>query len=217
MATTIPACSSAHATLQPSQRIKITNTSGHQVIDLWAFPTSNTPCWMSMSQTRSKLMKIMPSVGDLLVDIDREPVLGILQDTSTGRHDTLFPACDAQRYAQLGLPNHGSCGQNLGIELTRYLEQTDEGCTGYAALSELESCSRRWAWTPEPFNLFMNVPWQGERGKLQVKPPDCKEADFVILYAMKECLVVMSACPNDVLDTNGGQPTSATFEVLSLD
>jgi uncharacterized protein YcgI (DUF1989 family) len=98
--TTIPAGTGAHAILQSGQSIKIINPSGHQVIDCWAFPlgTDTRPRWMSMAQSRSALGKVIPSVGDTLIDTHRQPVVTLTEDTSTGVHDMLFPACDSWRY-----------------------------------------------------------------------------------------------------------------------
>jgi uncharacterized protein YcgI (DUF1989 family) len=81
-------------------------------------------------------------------------------------------------------------------------------------LMELETRVRTWGWTPEPLNLFMNVPVK--EGRLSVQAPVCKPGDYVVLKAETECLVVMSACPNDLMDTNGGKPGNAQYEVLGL-
>ncbi|KAK5111188.1 hypothetical protein LTR85_012237 [Meristemomyces frigidus] len=212
MATSIPARGNAYVTLRPSQRIKVINPSGNQVVDFWAFPTGGPPTWMSMAQTRSKLMKIMPSVDDTFVDTRREAVLKLVEDTSLGTHDMLFPPCDKWRYNQAGAQGHDSCGGNLRTALADYTAGEHPGTD---SLLELESSIRRWGWTPEPLNLFMNVPWSGETGKLQVKRPGCEENVFVVFEASVECFVVMSACPNDLLDTNGGKPGAAAYEVLT--
>jgi len=79
---------------------------------------------------------------------------------------------------------------------------------------EVEARIRTWGWTPEPLNLFMNVPVK--EGRLSVQAPVCKPGDYVVLRAETECLVVMSACPNDLMDTNGGKLGYAQYEVLGL-
>jgi uncharacterized protein YcgI (DUF1989 family) len=65
----------------------------------------------------------------------------------------------------------------------------------------------------------MNVPIgsmnTGEKGRLRVARPVCKAGDYVVLRADVDCLIVMSACPNDLLDTNGGEPSDAAYEMLS--
>lgn len=235
MATTIPARHAAHTVLQANQHIRIANPSGHQVVDVWAFPLPSTtptgintittttttistpaPTWMSMSQSRSKLQKIIPEVNDTFVDTHRQPVLTLVQDTSRGTHDMLFPACDGWRYEEAGAEGegHASCAGNLLREMAKFTGKHGRG-DGHAQtpLIELEDKVRTWGWTPEPLNLFMNVPV--EDGRLSIKSPDGKEGDCVVLRAEVECLVVMSACPNDVADTNAGSPGDAVYEVLT--
>ena len=208
----IAARSGAHVILQPTQKLKVVNPSGHQVADTWAFPIhKQQPTWMSMAQTRSRNMKLSLAIDDALLDTQREPVLVLREDTSGGVHDILFPPCDSWRYADVGMPEHASCGANLRRELAAF--RTAQ--LGNVALTELESSIVRWGWTPEPLNLFMNVPWSGEKGELQVRKPACKAGDYVVFEALVPCLVVLSACPNDVMDTNGGQPESIAYELLS--
>lgn len=167
---------------------------------------------MSMAQTRSKLMKLTLAVGDVLVDTRREPLLKLVEDSSSGTHDLLFPPCDQWRYAQAGVPEHDSCGDNLRAQLSAVV--SSEECPSPDSLRELEASIRDWGWTPEPLNVFMNVPWNTD-GSLQVRRPDCKHNDYIVLEALAECLVVMSACPNDLMDTNGGICGPVEYETVS--
>lgn len=165
-----------------------------------------------MAQTRSKLMKITVTTNDILVDTRREPLLKLVDDSSSGTHDLLFPPCDQWRYAQAGVPNHESCGNNLRRQLQDFVSNTYK--PSVASLIELETAIRNWGWTPEPLNVFMNVPWSLD-GNLEVRRPVCKPKAFVVLEALTECLVVLSACPNDLMDTNGGSCGPVEYEILS--
>jgi uncharacterized protein YcgI (DUF1989 family) len=219
MATVIPAQQGAHAILHRGQRIQIINPSGHQVVDAWAFPDTSVPSWMSMAQTRSTLQRVIPVVGDTFVDTHRKPVLTMIEDTSPGVHDMIFPPCDDWRYTEAGADGHGSCAGNLRNELASIAKTLAQDGNQNSSLIELESKIRTWGWTPEPLNLFMNVPIgsmkDGEKGKLQVARPTCQPGAYVILRADVDCFVVMSACPNDLLDTNGGKPSDAAYEIMS--
>jgi hypothetical protein len=116
---------------------------------------------------------------------------------------------------EAGHEGHDSCAANLQIDLGAYIaESLMDGAEVEALdpLMELEMRVRMWGWTPEPLNLFMNVPVT--EGKISVEIPVCKPGDYVVLRAEVECLVVMSACPNDLMDTNGGRPGHAQYEVL---
>ena len=66
---------------------------------------------------------------------------------------------------------------------------------------------------PAPLNLFMNIPWSGDSGTLSFDAPKCKANDYVRLKAERDVVVVMSACPQDILDINNKAPTDAHFIV----
>ncbi|KAL8656616.1 MAG: hypothetical protein Q9210_000154 [Variospora velana] len=194
-------------TLQKSQSLKLTNTHGKQVIDFFAFaldadlkPLSNTTLdFLSMQHTRSGNMRSIPRAGgDKLFSNRRKAMFTFEKDTSPGVHDTLVPACDAERYRQLGISgHHASCAENLHIALQE---------AGYPFPTDL---------TPEPFNLWMNVPVR-EGGALAFVEPVSQEGDYVVVRAEENCLVVCSACPQDVTPVNGyGQkPADCRFEIL---
>lgn len=199
----IPARLGAHAALRTGQKIKIANTYGKQVIDFWALATASPTTYLSMSHTRVALQKLIPSTGDVLVSNRRQPMLSILEDTTPGIHDTLYAACDAERYAQLGVKDHHhSCSENLHDEAKKAgIELRDD-------------------WTPDPFNLFMNIPVGGlareeGSGKLGAEPPTSEKGQYVVLEARCDCTVFMSACPQDLTPINAAGPMDAEFEVYS--
>ena len=69
--------------------------------------------------------------------------------------------------------------------------------------------------TPDPLNLFMNIPWRDEKvGKIDFESTVSKPGDYVELEAQRDCVVAMSACPQDVVKINGKDPTEAHFELL---
>jgi uncharacterized protein YcgI (DUF1989 family) len=142
-------------------------------------------------------------------------MLKIVEDSTSGVHDIFFPPCDKWRYEEANVKGHDSCGGNLRSALSDYVAQLDDLFDGTKALLELESAIRRWEWTPEPFNIFMNVQWSGDDGRLQVNAPKCKAGEYIVLEALVDCLVVLSACPNDLLDTNGGNPGPAGVEIMT--
>ena len=172
-----------------------------------------------MAQSRSKLQRVIPRVNDTFVDTRRQPVMTLIEDSSPGVHDMLFPPCDYWRYQEAGVHQHESCAANLRTELAAFTLTLQQDGEEVCPLVELERSIRTWGWTPEPLNLFMNVPVsaaiEGETGSLRVTRPCSKAGDYVILRAEIDCLIVMSACPNDLSDTNGGDPGDAAYEILS--
>ncbi len=195
---TVPARGGNAAYVAKGQGIKIINTHGSQVVDTWAFKASHLIEFMSMEHTRPWIMGLVPKVGDNLLTNKRRPILTLVEDTTPGTHDTLMAACDNERYGLLGCTSyHENCTDNLTAAMARL------------GLREPE--------TPAPLNLFMNIPWTVE-GDLGWAAPTSKPGDYVVLRAEMDCVVAMSACPQDMLPINGvdQEPTEAHFEVIDL-
>ena len=91
---TIPARSGKAARVSAGQRIKIVNTHGTQVVDVWAFNALDLTEWMSMEASRVSFMKLAAAVGDTFVTNQRRPILTLVEDTSRCAHDTLMAPCD---------------------------------------------------------------------------------------------------------------------------
>lgn len=79
-------------------------------------------------------------------------------------------------------------------------------------------------WTPDPLNVFMNVAVTTELGRedgggrMENRVPESKKGEYIVLRAEVDCVAVMSACPNDVIEAvNGGRCMSVEYEVLSAE
>jgi len=192
----IPARRGKATRLPAGQRIRIVNTYGQQVVDTWAFAAADLGEFMSMEHTRIAIGRIIPGVGDTLVTNRRRPILTLIEDTSGGIHDTLVAACDRWRYELLGCVGyHDNCTDNLA-----------------AALGELGLAPPE---TPSPLNLFMNIPVI-DGNAIDVLPPVSTPGSHVTLRAEIDCIVALSACPQDMVPVNGAAmtPTAAHFEVV---
>jgi uncharacterized protein YcgI (DUF1989 family) len=134
----------------------------------------------------------------------------MVEDTTAPRcvHDTLIAACDIHRYHELGVSNeeyHDNCSDNFRGPLEK-----DVGISGFLPSP------------PDPLNLWMNIPvrlreadgtMQSAGGDVSFEAPVSSKGDFVVLKALRDCVVVMSACPQDILKINNKKPTEAHFEV----
>jgi len=192
----IPARRSVSVELRPGDVVRVVNTHGSQVIDTWAFNTAQPTEFMSMEHTRGVLYKLSPECGDSLYTNRRRPILTLVEDTSPGRHDTLIAACDVQRYRLLGCDHHhDNCAENLARAMTQAGVQLPH--------------------VPAPLNLFMNIPVAAD-GSLSSQPPMSQAGDYVALRAELACIVVFSACPQDMVPINGAAcvPTDAHYCVL---
>ena len=193
---TLPARSGTACLINAGQRIRIINTHGQQVVDTWAFSAADPTEYMAMDATRVFNLRMTPRVGDALITNRRREILVLDEDTSPGRHDTMMAACDRWRYHLLGFEGiHDNCSDNLA-----------------SAMAELGIVVTH---TPSPLNLFMNIPWN-DSGDLRFDPPLSRPGNHVVLRARINCIVAMSACPQDMVPVNGesGQPTEAHFEII---
>jgi uncharacterized protein YcgI (DUF1989 family) len=191
---TIPARSGMAAEVKKGQSIRIINTHGKQVVDTWAFAASDLKECMSMSHSRASTLHIFPLVGDTLVTNLRRPILKLVEDITPGVHDTLIAACDKARYEGLGVVgHHDNCSDNLHSALLR--------------VGRVMSVN-----TPDPLNLFMNIP-VSEKGGLAFERPTSSKGQFVRFTAEMDCIVVMSACPQDLVKINDMKPVEAHFAI----
>lgn len=177
--------------------IEIINIEGSQVVDTWALCRPDAGEYLSVEHTRMLLGRLVPRVGDHLYSNRREPVLTLAEDTSPGVHDLLIPACDAARYRQLGFEGyHTNCHDNFNAAVRE---------AGFEP-----------PLVPNPLNLFMNVPWT-DAGELSFEAPRSAPGDLVRLRAEKDLVLVMSACPQDMVPVNGRQqqPTDVHYRVLA--
>ena len=193
---TIPARRGRAVRLAKGQLIKIINTHGAQVVDTWCFSAEDMGEFLSMEHMRPTLGTIFPRAGHDLISNRRRPILHFLEDTSPGAHDTLMAACDDYRYGLLGCTEyHDNCTDNL-----------------HAALRAIGLKSPE---TPAPLNLWMNIPVAADGGTSWGEPLS-KPGDYVVLRAEMDCVVAMSACPQDMLPINGRgmRPVEAHYRVV---
>lgn len=194
--------------------------------------TTLPPTDMSMSHTRSKLGKMVPQVSDILFDQKRYPILKFTEDTSPGVHDTLSPACDRWLYAELGVrPHHVSCFDNYWnafdrmatgplAEDIRQMETMEDRVKDKELIVAVNAFSVTSDSFPDPLHLFRNMhidhgPWV-ERVELELARPVSKAGDLVRFEAMRDVVVVMSTCPQDVLLSKGKstEPVQVHYEVI---
>jgi hypothetical protein len=59
----------------------------------------------------------------------------------------------------------------------------------------------------------MNIPINSD-GSIGWKEPVSKAGDYVVMRAEMDCVVAMSACPQDIVCINAGAPVEAHYQVL---
>lgn len=191
----IPAGHGGSTRLTAGQSITVVNTHGGQVVDMWAFCSPDATEHMSMPHSVVTLGRIKPDVDDVLVSNLRRPVLKLTEDRSPRVHCMLFAACDPARYRLLGCAEyHDNCADNL---------------------REIAAAHRIvLPYVPTPLNLFMNTKFDEHR-TMRIEEPQAAAGDSVTFRALSDCVVVLSACPQDLVPVNGHgcTPTSVAYSV----
>jgi uncharacterized protein len=192
---TVPARCGRAVRVKAGQTIRIANPHGTQVCDTWIFNAQHLNEFLSFEHTRAFIDKIIPQPGDPLATNQRRPIAELVTDTSPGVHDTLIAACDLYRYRNLGVEHyHDNCADNLRLALKAIGLRTNE--------------------VPQPFNLWMNIPVKSDYS-IEWLPPVSKSGDYVDIKAAMDCVVVMSACPQDIIPINALNPLEVEFTVLT--
>jgi uncharacterized protein len=182
--------------LTQGQYVRIVDVAGGQVGDLFAFASADPGEYASASHTRPAIRKLFPGTGDVVLTNRRRPILSVLEDTSPGRHDMLYAACDAARYESLGAAaSHRSCAGNL--------EQA------------LRSAGRDLITVPQPLNVFMDVRPRPD-GTLAASPASSRPGDYIAFRASQDCVVVLSSCPMDIVPISAGGITPLEMHVYGV-
>jgi uncharacterized protein len=183
----LPAREGVAVPLKRGQRLRIVNTHGNQVVDTWAVMAADPAEHMSMEHSRRTTGHFHPAPGDVLCSNRRNAMLRIEDERFEGTHDTIVACCDSWLYAYYGCkPGHANCHDNY--------------------LSALRRIGLETATVPNPLNLWMNVPVSDNQ--VTITAPLSKPGDFIVLQAEADVVVVLSACPMDVVPANGAAPVN---------
>jgi uncharacterized protein len=190
----VPAREGRGVRVGAGERFRVIDVAGGQVADTFAFRADDISEYHSAEHTRAYVSRLFPQPGEHFVTNHRRPILLLEEDRSPGIHDMLCAACDPERYTGLGVEGwHASCQENL---------QRAMADLGFDRIE-----------IPQPINLFMNIPVRDE-GELGWEPAPTKPGDSVTLQAVIDCVIVVSACPQDIVSINNNDPTPIAIELL---
>ncbi|MCC6222497.1 MAG: urea carboxylase-associated family protein [Thermoleophilia bacterium] len=191
----VPAREGRAVYVRAGRRFRVVDLDGGQVADTFAFCANDVSEYHSAEHTRVGVNRLFPRVGEQFVTNRRRPILLFEEDRTPGIHDMLCAACDPARFAGLGVEGwHASCQENL---------QTAMAALGHERVE-----------IPQPINLFMNTPVVDEAGTIDWLPARTKAGDFVVFRAELDCVVCVSACPQDIVAINGPGPSPVAIELL---
>jgi uncharacterized protein len=189
----IPARHGMGLELKKGQRLKITDIEGEQVSDFFCFFKQDPKDYLSSGRTLDYLSKLFLTEGDVLYSSKSKAMARIIED-KVGRHDFLLTPCSQDTFRIIygdQHPQHG-CEGNLLQAFAELGIQLDA--------------------LPTTFNIFMNVKVDAA-GKLTVAPPISRSGDYMIIEAMDDLLVGLTAC--SALQSNNGSFKPIGYEVLS--
>lgn len=191
MTTRIPPQSGTAFTLAKGQRLRIIDPEGGQVSDLVLFNRDDVRERLSSGKTLDFEESLLIGQGNALWSNRGRPMAEIVEDTN-GRNDFLLAPCSPETfeimYGERG--HHPSCHENLATHLAPHGIARDD--------------------IPTAFNVFMNVRFAPD-GRLSVEPPTSTAGDHVIVEALTDLVVGMTACSAE--DSNGGAFKPIDYEV----
>lgn len=180
--------------LNKGDRVKVTDLKGEQVSDFFCFMKDQNDEYLSSGRTLDYMETIFLTKGHTLYSNLSRPMAKIVED-EVGRHDFLLTPCSKDTFKIIygdKQPHHG-CEGNL---VKAFAEQG----------IELESL-------PNTFNLFMNVD-VSPQGKISVLPPTSKAGQSIIIEALEDLVVGLTAC--SALQSNNGSFKPIGYSILRL-
>jgi len=179
----IPERSGTAFRLAAGDRLVVIDPRGEQVADLLAFNADDLDEVISSGRTLDYAETIYLTTGHKLYS-NRSRVMLAIEDDTVGRHDFLLTPCSVDTFHHFypTLPPHRGCFGNLVAALEPYGITPDR--------------------IPTAFNCFMNVPVDGETGKLRVLPPISRAGDHITFRAGMDLVIGLTAC--SAPDSNGG-------------
>lgn len=190
--TRIPPRSGTAFELAKGASLTVIDPEGSQVSDLLAYNAQDVREAISNGRTFDYEETLHLSTGNRLWSNRSNPMLSIVEDT-VRRHDFLLTPCSTATFEHFypEKPVHRGCFGNLAEALEPYGIGPDD--------------------IPTAFNVFMNVPVEGESGLIAVKPPVSKAGDRIVLRAEMDLIIGLTAC--SAYDSNGGSFKPIDYEL----
>jgi uncharacterized protein YcgI (DUF1989 family) len=178
--------------MQAGQRLSVIDPQGGQVADLLAYAKDDIGEVLSSGRTIDYASRIYLTTGDPLYSNRSNVMLDIVED-EVGRHDFLLTPCSKEMFRILygDQEPHRGCFGNLAAALEPYGVTPDM--------------------IPTAFNVFMNVPVDGETGVVRVLPPLSRAGDKIVFEAKMDLIIGLTACSAPL--SNGGSFKPIEWEV----
>lgn len=171
------------------QEISIIDTDGGQVADFFAEIKGTHEEYLSPAVTIDCNESLHVGVGTVLYSNLYRPLFRVIYD-DVEEHDLLFPSCSRNMYDFFyhNGAGHPNCLDNINNALG----------TNRSII--------------QPVNFFMNTAVD-KSGRIEIRKPVSKAGDKVVLIALDDCILGISACSVSEADTNSGKCTSIAVEI----
>lgn len=178
--------------LHKGDQLKVTDLNGEQVSDFFCFLKDSPDEYLSSGRTLDYMETIFLTKGHTLYSNLSRPMAKIVED-EVGRHDFLLTPCSKDTFRII----YGD-------------KQPHQGCEGNL-LNAFKKFEIHRDSLPSTFNLFMNVD-VAPNGKLQVLPPTSKAGQSIIIEALEDLIVGLTAC--SALQSNNGSFKPIGYSIL---
>jgi hypothetical protein len=179
--------------IKKGDRVYVIDPQGEQVSDMVLFNAFDPGEKLSAGKTFDFEETILLSRRNHLWS-NRGNRMALITEDTNGRNDFLLAPCSQKTfeimYGHRGA--HPSCHQNLSDNLAPFGLSPDE--------------------IPTAFNVFMNVQFDPD-GKISVEPPTSKAGDYLVIQAMMDLIVGLTAC--SAPDSNNGSFKPIHYRVES--
>jgi uncharacterized protein YcgI (DUF1989 family) len=171
----IPPRSGVGFILKKGQRLKVVDIEGEQVSDLVCYNRNDAKEYLSGGRTIDYAESIFLTSGHSFYSNRSNIMFSMIEDT-VGRHDFLLTPCSAEMFRIIygHTEPHRGCFGNLCESLKPFGIEPDD--------------------IPVTFNIFMNVELDGSSGKIKVAPPKSRAGDYIVIEAVMDLIVGLTAC-----------------------
>jgi uncharacterized protein YcgI (DUF1989 family) len=189
----IPPRSGTAFILKKGQRLTVVDIEGEQVSDLICYNLHDKSEYLSSGRTIDYAETIYLTKGHPFYSNRSNVMFRMIEDT-VGKHDFLLTPCSAEMFRIIygDQDPHRGCFGNLCAALEKYGIAPDA--------------------IPTCFNIFMNVPVDGQTGKVSVLPPLSKAGDHVVLEAQMDLIVGMTSCSAGMSNNYSYKPIGYRIE-----
>ena len=187
----VPAYGGAEIYIPQGHFVKIVDLAGMQIGDVAIVARGPEFEHFSQAATRNINRSVYVGQGSTLYSNSGREMARIVLDQCNANDIVGYPCDDARYRNDFFTEGHSSCRSNLAGLLAGRGYSIDD--------------------VPDPFNVFMNTRvYENRRTVTEV--PVSTAGDFVILEALMDICVSVSACPQDMYPANGYEITDMLLE-----